>query len=177
MSERGGKQRAVTAAALREALEYDPQTGVFRWRHRPNARACENTRFAGRVAGSVNSEGYSEIRLNGARLLAHRAAWLFIYGEWPQLQIDHLNGQRGDNRILNLRLASNRQNKWNSRTPKNNRCGAKGVRQCPVTLKWRAAIHKDGTTYHLGYHASRETASAAYLAKARELFGEFANAG
>lgn len=82
---------------LQELLEYAPETGVFRWRvNRTSVRA-------GTMAGRLDSKGYRQISVDGQRYGAHRLAWLYMNGEWPKHEIDHVNGDRDDNRIANLR--------------------------------------------------------------------------
>ena len=147
-------------------LDYNPLTGIFTWRVKVNSRAK-----AGAVAGS-QSRGYWVIRVAGKLHGAHRLAWFFVYGEWPK-QIDHINGIQSDNRIANLRLATNAQNAQNSRC--RNRAGFKGV--SPKKGKWRATIKHDGRSIQIGTFASPEEAHAAYVAASRRLFGEFARNG
>lgn len=100
----------LTAARLRELLNYDQATGVFVWRV-----AMRYGVGAGGPAGSMCSNGYLKIKVGGKRLSAHRIAWLFVTGEWPSDMIDHINGVRSDNRFSNLRDASRAVNQQNQR--------------------------------------------------------------
>lgn len=105
------KERELTAARLRELLSYDPETGIFRWSQERRRRV-----MAGDIAGTTSHRrGYRIICLDYRKYLAHRLAWLYVYGEWPQGEIDHINGYTDNNSIGNLRLASRQQNNWNKR--------------------------------------------------------------
>lgn len=160
----------LSASRLRELLHFDPETGVFRYR----TRASQRTRV-GDVAGSVNSNGYRHIRVDGRAYKAHRLAWLYVTGEWPPRVVDHINGGRDDNRIANLRLASRSENLANSRVNRAGKDAPKGVRRLP-NGRWIARIQKNKRSIYLGYFQSQADATAAYAAAAKNLFGEFARA-
>jgi hypothetical protein len=94
----------LTAERLREILGYDPETGLF-------TRLVRTGRIrAGEVAGTAHSRGYRSIVIDGRVYLSHRLAWLYVHGEWPPEQIDHINRNRADNRLVNLRAAKQSQN-------------------------------------------------------------------
>ena len=97
-----------TVADYKERLDYDPSTGVFMW-----SASEKNARTAGKLAGSVATNGYVMIQIFGKRRLAHRVAWFITYGRWPTFSIDHINRNRSDNRIENLRDVPHRANVWN----------------------------------------------------------------
>lgn len=161
----------ITAVRLRELLHYDPETGVFT--HRVG-RKGRGTR-AGDVAGRIRKQdGYRRIGLDHGRYVASRLAWLYMTGEWPAAEIDHINCVRSDDRFINLRPATRDENARNTRRPSSNTSGLKGVSWRGG--KWRATIKKDRKPIHIGFFASPEAAHAAYVAKAQELFGEFARA-
>ncbi len=147
--------------AVRALLAYEPETGALRWRvSRGKARA-------GQVAGVLEGRGYVVLGLLGKRYYAHRIAFLLMTGEWPEL-VDHINGDRKDNRWSNLRNADNALNQQNQRTAsRNNRLGVLGVRA--FGGKFRSAICVDGKPKHLGTFATPEEASAAYVAAKRQL--------
>src|ERR1700719_1662744 len=107
---------AIDDDRLRELLSYDPETGVFRWlvRKRQNVKA-------GDVAGSFDGCGYCKISIDRRAYKAHRLAWLYMTGEWPPAEIDHINMNRADNRFANLRLATRHQNMANQRLYANNK--------------------------------------------------------
>ena len=159
----------VTADRLRELLDYDPATGVFRWRKRRGVKA-------GSVAG-CESNGHWVIRVDGVLYQAHRLAWLYHYGKWPNGLLDHRDLDGLNNRILNLRAATQSQNCANVKTRKHNMSGLKGVeRVCGYTDRWQARITLSGKRRYLGCFNSPEAAHQAYLKAAKELFGEFARA-
>jgi HNH endonuclease len=165
------KKAKLTADRLRQLLSYDPETGIFRWRVQPNSRVP-----VGAVAGCVESSGYRRIRIDGRLYLAHRLAWLYVHGECPAGEIDHINGVKDDNRIVNLRPATDAQNRWNIDRHKNNKSGFKGVARDSRRLArpWKAGITVNGRRIRLGQFRTAEEASAAYEAAAREHHGPFA---
>lgn len=152
----------IDAATLRSLLGYDPATGNF-------------TRLNGVKAGGVNSLGYVQIRICGARYKAHRLAWLYVYGEWPKGFIDHINGIRDDNRIVNLRIATHKQNMANSRL----RVDAKMPKGVTMIhgARYRALIRVDGVLRHIGYFPTEEQARIAYCEAAQKEFGAYHRAG
>lgn len=155
---------ALTAERLREVLHYDPETGVF-------------TRKVKRVWNASGSEeatpthGYLKLGVDGVQYMAHRLAWLHVYGHWPREFIDHINGNRSDNRIANLRDASCRTNNENKRGPRadNVSSGVLGVHWSEYHKKWKAHIRVDGRLKHLKYCRSIDEAHAVYLAAKRKL--------
>ncbi len=150
-------------------VRYEPETGQFYWRVTNSNRAK-----AGTIAGSINRHGHVIITINGGRYLAHRLVWLLIYGEWPSEEIDHKNGDPGDNRLENLRAATHAQNMRNCRNRSTNTSGLKGVRWRPDKSKWVARIQHEGKDIHIGYFSTAEEAYAAYCSAAAQYHGEFA---
>lgn len=165
----------ITYEQLRELLHYDPDTGAFTWRKRDDERPCWNSRYTKGRAGTINeTTGYVVINTGKRLYRAHRLAWLYVHCRWPLLQIDHRNGDRTDNRINNLREASQAENNANASVRADNRCGLKGVRINPISGRYRARIKINGKAKHLGYFDSPQEAHSAYYAAAQEVFGEFA---
>lgn len=156
------KSLNLTVERLRSLLIYDPLTGVFRWRvNRGYVRA-------GQVAGCRTPRGYWTIGIDQTRYLAHRLAWLYVHGVWPSDDIDHRNEDKGDNRIANLREATNTTNHHNVSHPcSNNTSGYLGV--STNRRRWRAVIAVGRKQHNLGTFATREEAAAAYLAGKAEL--------
>lgn len=163
----------TTANRIRELLNYDSATGGFTWKISP----CRFIK-AGNVAGHVSPEGYIVIGIDYKVLKAHRLAWLHFHGELPTgLDIDHINGQRGDNRIENLRLCTVSQNSQNlQRAYRNNKSsGILGVYWHSQAKKWQAKIQLDGRPKSLGLYLTKDEAAAAY-AKAKRAMHPFASA-
>lgn len=161
----------LTAKRLRELIHYDPCTGVFTWRYNRIGGVA-----AGQRADSLNDpRGYRRATLDQKRMMAHRAAWLYVYGVMPSGQIDHVNGDKKDNRISNLRPATQSQNKANAPRYRNNQSGFKGV-ECDGN-RWKASIRRNRKLHYLGMLSTPHEAHLACLRAAREMFGAFANAG
>lgn len=156
----------VSVARLRELFTYDPATGTLT---RKQSAGC---RMAGTAVDSAERKGYFRANVDGQRLKAHKICWALHTGFWPDLQVDHINGNTSDNRMSNMRLATNQQNCANQRTPKNNTSGIKGV--SARNGRWVAGIKVDGVRIHLGTFDTRERAAAAYAAAASSAFGPFA---
>ena len=157
----------LNATRLREVLAYDPETGIFTWIIKPG-----NLPLVGARAGWREKDGSARIMVDRHRYFSHRLAWLWMTGEWPPSLIDHKDTDRSNNRWKNLRLATQSQNLGNSKRPRNNMSGFKGVRR--VNGRWHARIKVGYVEKHLGYFDTPEDAHAAYCAAAKQHFGEFA---
>lgn len=158
----------LTAERVREVLDYNPETGVFVWKQRTSNRVK-----VGDVAGGPTGQGYAHIGVDGRRHLAHRLAWLYVHGEWPSMAIDHKNGDGGDNRIANLRLATATQNAQNIRKATTGSTSPLlGVGWNEVRRGWVARIRVNGRTVQLGCFATDIEGHQAYVAAKRQ-FHEF----
>ena len=155
---------------LRSVLSYEPHTGLFRWKWRPGKAG--NSVAVGSVAGALNKWGYRRIKVNGRLYMAHRLAWFYTHGEWPYPEIDHINLNKDDNRIVNLRKATSSDNSHNSGKRTNNTTGLKGVVRRGE--RWLSQISALGRRLHLGMFKTPEEAHAAYCAAADKYYGEFA---
>lgn len=165
---------AISQEEVKRALDYDPATGVFHHRLRADRDRSWNMRFANEVAAPVLGNGYCYLVMGPKRRLAHRVAWLWMTGEWPAGQIDHINGDRTDNRWANLRIATQKQNSANQGLRTTNKSGVKGV--CWVASKnlWKAVITLDGKNKFLGYYKTLAEAGSARQEAEVEHHGEFA---
>lgn len=156
----------------RRCLRYEPDTGKIFWVERPSPTATKSV--IGSEAGCLCGQGYRNIALNRKIYGAHQIAWLLHYGTWPTKDIDHENLVKSDNRIVNLRLATDSQNHGNTRAPSTNTSGRKGVTLHKRTGKWQAAIRVNGKSKYLGLYSDLEAAHQAYVAAAKSEFGQFA---
>ncbi len=161
--------QTLTAEEAGDLLDYNPETGEFRWKVTKGSTAK-----AGQLTGSLHAKGYLTIRVNYRLYLAHRLAWLIVTGEWPKRQIDHRDTNKANNRFLNLREASNGQNQANIPTKRNNTSGRKGVSWSVEKNKWEAHTRADGKKKFLGYFDDLEDASLAYKNAHIENYGQFA---
>jgi HNH endonuclease/AP2 domain len=157
----------LTAAKLREVLSYDPLTGEFLWLIK------SNTRDIGSIAGSFDSKGYRQIKIDQRVYKAHRLAWLYIHGVWPMKRLDHFDGVKNNNCLSNLREATPTQNLFNTGLCSSNQTGFKGVSFHKRSGKFIAAARIHGKKTHLGLYATAELASEAYQATAKEHHGTF----
>lgn len=148
----------LSAEFVRSLLDYDPETGVFRWRN------YWKSVVPGRIAGRVNGKGYGSISIKGSHYASHRLAWLHYYGEWPSNQIDHINRNKVDNSIENLRVVTGSENCRNRSVPKHYHTSrVKGVCRRKDTGKWQVQIClADRKIKYLGVFNTEEEASAAY---------------
>ena len=149
----------LTQERLKELLDYDPETGVFTWK----SIVFGSHMKVGSVAGSMYSNGYLRIKINGKDYRAHRLAWLYMYGCWPTNQIDHINRVRDDNRIANLREATNKENQWNRGKQKSSTSGFTGVSWHKKSGKWQSRIAVNKKVIQLGVFNTPEEAHAAYV--------------
>lgn len=160
----------LTAEGLRQVVSYDPETGDFiAIIRRPPVEP-------GQPCGRIDSRGYRIVWIARRPYRAHRLAWLYMTGDWPQQEVDHKNLVKDDNRWANLRLATTAENQRNTGLRRDNTSGLKGACWIRSTGSWQSYIRVNGRQLHLGYFATKEEAHAAYVAAAREHFGEFARA-
>lgn len=167
MAGKGGVGRpGVRAEQLREVLSYEPETGRFYWRIRRKRVTV------GAAAGTLHHLGYVHIHVLGHKYLAHRLAWLYVHGEWPSGQIDHINGDRADNRLVNLRVTTQRQNTQNQAVHRAGRLF--GCCYHKPKKRWIAKIRIQGRMTFLGYYDTEQEAHEAYL-RALATIGEQSN--
>ena len=157
---------------LSNLLTYDPETGVISWKvNRGRVKA-------GDAAGYHHKgDNYIYVKIRPNRYPAHRLAWFLHYGRWPENVIDHINGNGSDNRLCNLREATISENMFNSRTPKSNTSGRKGVCYDKLNKKWMAYVGFDGRFINLGRYSTLEEADAAARAGREKFHKDFHNHG
>lgn len=144
---------------LTSTVHYDPETVVF-----VRTKSAGNT-AAGHRLGNIDAKGYLKALVLGKYVKLHRLAWFYMHGTWPTEQVDHINGCKTDNRMVNLRVCDTSANCLNQVGPrKNNELGYQGVHQIKKTGRFRAACNLQGVKHHLGVFATAEEAYAAYTA-------------
>lgn len=155
----------LSAERLRELLSYSPETGAFAWRVAASPRVS-----CGKPAGRQNKRGYIVITVDGKARYAHRLAWLYETGEWPKQQVDHINGNKSDNRLCNLRDISPAGNTQNQTRPqRGSTTGLLGVSKAKDRKKFRACIKVSSGTVCIGSFETAETAHTAYIEAKRML--------
>lgn len=153
----------LTQARLKELLHYDPETGVFTRLENPHPHSRVK---AGEVAGGFDAKGYRKIWVHDGRYMASVLAWLYMTGRMPKHQVDHKDLNKANNRWLNLRPATNKQNQENTPLRRDNTSGCKGVWWRKEVRKWKAMIRHNGKLITLGYRENKDEAIA--LRKAAE---------
>ena len=157
----------ITQSELKEALSYDKLTGQFIWKKlSPRAFSIR----VGDTAGSQSVQGYWRIRINGKLYTAHRLAWLYCYGQFPDCEIDHINGDKSDNRLCNLRIATKKQNQENVTERIDNKSGCRGVFWNTGQQKWTAQVGHCGKRHHIGYFDVLDDAVKAVKEARNKLF-------
>jgi hypothetical protein len=156
---------SITAEELRERLNYDAETGIFTW------RTTRNQKYkVGAQVGSDDMYGYKTVRLSDKSYKLHRLAWLYVYGDWPSGDIDHINGDRSDNRIVNLRDVSRKTNLQNQRkAPNNKSTGMLGAYFDKSRNRFYSRISIDDKSIHLGTFKTAQEAHDAYIQAKRHL--------
>ena len=136
-----------TVREIKAQLDYNPETGVFTWIQ------TKQKQLIGKEAGSINLSGYRQISIKDSVFSAHRLAFCYMTGDWPEKQIDHINGNRSDNRWSNLREVSHQVNSQNR----------KGTGSTLIKRGWKAQITVNYKCKNLGCYATEEEATAVYL--------------
>ena len=151
----------LTQARLHELLSYDPETGIMRWRVNKGAVR------AGQIAGNL-TRGYLQLMVDGHPTVVHRFIWFYVYGKWPDRNIDHIDGNKSNNRLCNLRDVTQAMNIQNEIKPRsNNKSGFLGVKANRGL--WKAEISVHGKTKFLGRFKTPEEAHQVYLEAKRRL--------
>lgn len=177
------KELPPTSDYLHECFEYDRLTGGLIWKERPphhfsadRTRKIINTKISGRAAASSLNGRYLVAAINKKFYLCHRIVWCMHNGSWPDGDIDHINGNKLDNRIENLREVNRSQNMSNIAKPqKNNKSGYIGVFWATREGKWKPVVAHNGKNIYLGLYDTPEDAAIAYNAAATKYHGEYAD--
>jgi hypothetical protein len=148
----------LTQEYLKECLTYDPDTGIFVWKERPlnhfatsDSHGSWNSRLAGTRTIHITPAGYPSVRIARIPYLLHRLAFLYMEGEMPANDTDHINGVRDDNRWVNLRPATKSENLRNTKMRFDNKSGVMGVFLHKRSGRWGASI-RDGKRKNLGFY-------------------------
>lgn len=147
---------ALTQTRLKELLDYDPETGVFIRKQSRGGKAMK-----GVAVGNYCGGGYLKVSINRKNEYLHRLAWLATHGTWPEGVIDHINGVKDDNRLVNLRDVTRSANQHNTRARTNSTVGCPGVSWSTSACKWRVRLTVERKEIHLGVFSSLTDAIAA----------------
>lgn len=165
----------LTQERLKQLLRYSPVVGVFE-KLVGGSRKSRPKRWV--LAGGVRRDtGYITISVGGKSYAAHRLAWLYMYGVMPEQEIDHIDGDRSNNAIKNLRIATRCENMWNTASHKNNRSGLKGVSWDKARNMWVGRIKAEGKVAFNAYFKTLEEAEVAMAEARARIHEEFANNG
>lgn len=151
------KNPKLTWERLNELFHIDPTNGVLIWKKNTGKK-----RMIGKIAGDLNHRfGYVCICIDRVDYKRHRLIWFYVHKQWPTADLDHIDGVRDNDGILNLREATRSQNTWNSAIPRTNKSGYKGVCWNKRANKWRAYIKAYDVWHHLGHFDNIEDAISA----------------
>ena len=177
-------RETLTFEQANQLISYNPSTGVFIWKIRDilffkSERHCKvwNSKYANKIAGSINDCGYIQICFFKKPILAHRLAFLLMTGKYPKDRVDHIDENKTNNCWSNLREANHSQNLANTGLWRHNTSGHKGVTWDKSRGKWQAKIKINGKMVHLGRFDNIEDAAYVCKKKYEEVYGEFSYSG
>lgn len=152
----------LTQERLKQLLHYEPESGVFTWR----VKKCRAE--AGSVAGTPHNAGYTTLKIDGVKYLRHRCVWLYEYGRWPVEEIDHMDGNRGNDRLSNLRECTSSENKQNLAERTRRKAGTL-LGAILTRGRWKAQIRSQGVVHCIGHYDTEDQAHHAYLLAKRQI--------
>ena len=164
----------LSADYVRSILDYDKETGNLRWKPRQTRRGLWNIKFAGKIAGTSETDGRRKIVLKGKPYQHSHVAWVIVTGEWPRHEVDHLDTNPANNKWSNLREATRVQQLHNRCVMGNSTTGLKGVHKNKHGTTYNARIRVKGRRLFVGNFPTAEDAHAAYCIAASKYYGEFA---
>lgn len=167
MAKRSDHKTGLTVERLKRSYDFFPEDGRIIWK-----LVTRKTHLAGKNAGTLHSLGYVQVAVDKGLYKAHRLMWFYVYGKWPK-ELDHINRNKSDNRIVNLREVTHSQNSANTGIRKNNTSGLTGVRFRADRKKWVARSTDNGKMLHLGHFATAESAFSAYRKHAKQKYGQY----
>jgi hypothetical protein len=162
-----GKQSLLTQKDLQNIIHYSPETGIFTW-----ARPRKGIAVTDKV-GTLKPSGYIVILVKAKLYRAHRLAWLYMTGNWPENEIDHINGDRSDNRFCNLREATKAQNNWNRKIRKDSKTGVKNVLHYPKWGLYYVKITANKVSHSFGPYKTLQEAEKVAHEKRIQIHGNF----
>lgn len=168
MLEKLKKKSEIPAKELREWFDYSPETGELFWKKSPATQIK-----VGMKAGYKGAKGYYRVKIKGQLYLLHRVIWALHNGEWPKECLDHVNGDKSDNRISNLREATWTENRRNG-SQRGGKSQYTGVTWHNQTKKWMARFRGEGDQVFLGLFSCEKEAAKAYNKAAKNVYGDFA---
>lgn len=173
-----------TQADIKKVVDYDPETGIFTWRerdlsywkpgrHQQMNCITWNAQYKGKPAGCI-TDRYVRVTINKRPFQAHRLAWIYMNGDEPFGDMDHINTNKGDNKYSNLRISTRPQNMHNYLLCKSNTSGVRGLSWNKGLLRWEVDIKVDGKNIHLGiYENFKDAVQSRYDAEVKYGFIEF----
>lgn len=175
--------KTLSIEYINEAVKYDPETGLFFWKERPLGHFSSEqsfkrwkTVYSGKIAGSLDSDGYIVIRINYEIYFSHRLAWILMTGKWPKSGLDHIDGNPINNKISNLREVNQSQNNCNAKIRRDNSSGLRGVTWDKERNKWQVQLSINKKRVFYARYDSLEDAKISYKKASEKYHGEFARA-